>query len=87
MTPARKKKLRVSFDNKRPLYLVLDYVKLKNFNFFLKTLLRKKAAEELKREQERKAEERRKIIRERTGQPRNIEDANEGKFFKNQIKF
>ena len=41
--------------------------------------MRKKAAEELKREQERKAEERRKIIRERTGQPRNSENANEGK--------
>ena len=51
------------------------------------TLLRKKAAEELKREQERKAEERRKIIRERTGQPRNSEGANEGKLliFTNQL--
>lgn len=46
----------------------------------LQTLLRKKAAEELKREQERKAAERRKIISERTGQPRNIEDANEGSY-------
>lgn len=48
----------------------------------LRTLLRKKAAEELKREQERKAEERRKIIRERTGQPRNIDDANEAELMK-----
>jgi len=48
----------------------------------LRTLLRKKAAEELKREQERKAEERRKIIRERTGQPRNIEGANEAELMK-----
>ena len=56
----------------------------KNFSKFLKiqTLLRKKAAEELKREQERKAEERRKIISERTGQPRNIDDANEGAYQK-----
>jgi len=45
----------------------------------LRNLLRKKAAEELKKEQERKAEERRKIIRERTGEPKNVEDANEAK--------
>jgi hypothetical protein len=41
-------------------------------------LLRKKAAEELKKEQERKAAERRRIIGERCGKPKNIEDANEG---------
>jgi len=40
--------------------------------------LRKKAAEELKREQERKAEERRKIISQRTGNKKSIEGANEG---------
>jgi hypothetical protein len=40
--------------------------------------LRKKAAEELKREQERKAEERRKIIAQRAGQKKAIEGANEG---------
>jgi hypothetical protein len=42
-------------------------------------LLRKKAAEELKKEQERKAAERRRIIEERCGQPKNLDDANEGK--------
>ncbi len=51
------------------------------FVFFGKQqlLLRKKAAEELKKEQERKAAERRRIIEERCGQPKNLEDANEGK--------
>lgn len=44
----------------------------------LQTLLRKKAAEELKREQERKAEERKRMITERCGQPKDIENANEG---------
>ena len=41
-------------------------------------MLRKKAAEELKRVQEKRAEERRKIIRERTGEPKNTENANQG---------
>lgn len=41
-------------------------------------MLRKKAAEELKKEQERKAAERRRIIEERCGKPRNVDDANEG---------
>ncbi|CAG2111053.1 unnamed protein product [Medioppia subpectinata] len=41
------------------------------------SLLRKKAAEELKREQERKAEERRKIIGQRTGSKKPTEGANE----------
>ena len=45
----------------------------------MQLLLRKKAAEELKKEQERKAAERRRIIEERCGQPRDLEDANEGK--------
>lgn len=45
----------------------------------LRNLLRKKAAEELKREHERKAEERRKIIRQRTGEPKNLDGANEAK--------
>jgi hypothetical protein len=40
--------------------------------------LRKKAAEELKREQERKAEERRKIIAQRTGQKKPIDGLNDG---------
>jgi hypothetical protein len=42
-------------------------------------LLRKKAAEELKKEQERKAAERKRIIDERCGKPKKLEDANEGK--------
>jgi hypothetical protein len=41
-------------------------------------LLRKKAAEELKKEQERKAAERKRIIDERCGKPKNLEDSNEG---------
>merc|ERR1712128_159189 len=39
------------------------------------TLLRKKAAEEIKLEQERKAEERLRVIGERCGTKENIEDA------------
>jgi hypothetical protein len=42
-------------------------------------LLRKKAAEELKKEQERKAAERKRIIDERCGKPKSVVDANEGK--------
>jgi len=41
----------------------------------LRTLLRKKAAEELKKEQEFKAEERLRVIAERCGTKANIEDA------------
>ena len=40
-------------------------------------LLRKKAAEELKKEQERKAEERKRMIIQRTGKPKPLEDKNE----------
>lgn len=43
----------------------------------LRVLLRKKAAEELKREQERKAEERKRAITERTGTPKVLEGVNE----------
>merc|ERR1711950_110290 len=39
----------------------------------LRLPLRKKAAEELKKEQERKAAERRKVIDERCGQPKDID--------------
>merc|ERR1712157_645825 len=39
--------------------------------------LRKKAAEELKKEQERKAAERRKVIDERCGLPKDLENASE----------
>lgn len=42
-------------------------------------MLRKKAAEELKKEQERKAAERRRIIEERCGSPKDIDNASEGK--------
>lgn len=41
--------------------------------------MRKKAAEELKKEQERKAAERRRIIEERCGKAKIVDDANEGR--------
>ena len=41
----------------------------------LRTLLRKKAAEELKKEQERKAAERQRVISERCGTKKDIENA------------
>merc|ERR1712243_432452 len=41
----------------------------------LRTLLRKKAAEELKKEQERKAEERLRVIAERCGTKADLESA------------
>ena len=44
-------------------------------------LLRKKAAEELKKEQERKAQERRMVIDERCGQPKDLESASEGRIY------
>lgn len=44
----------------------------------LRLLLRKKAADELKREQERKAQERRRIIEQRCGKPKTLDGANEG---------
>jgi hypothetical protein len=47
--------------------------------FLVQLLLRKKAAEELKKEQERKAAERKRIIDQRCGKPKNVDDANEGK--------
>ena len=43
----------------------------------LRTLLRKKAAEELKKEQERKAAERTRTINERCGIKRDVESASE----------
>ncbi|TDG38364.1 hypothetical protein AWZ03_015214 [Drosophila navojoa] len=43
----------------------------------LRTLLRKKAAEELKREQERKAEERKRTIADRCGPAKDLEGINE----------
>ena len=49
------------------------------FPLFEQLLLRKKAAEELKKEQERKSAERRKVIDQRCGQPKNLDsmDASE----------
>ena len=41
-------------------------------------MLRKKAAEELKKEQERKMAERRRIIEQRCGQKKPVEGANDG---------
>lgn len=41
-------------------------------------MLRKKAAEELKKEQERKAAERRRIIEERCGKAKDLDNASEG---------
>merc|ERR1712157_38565 len=43
----------------------------------LRLLLRKKATEELKKEQEMKAAERRKVIDERCGQPKDLDSASE----------
>jgi len=43
----------------------------------LRTLLRALAAEELKKEQARKAAERQRILAERTGDPKDLENANE----------
>lgn len=40
-------------------------------------MIRKKAAEELRKEQERKAEERRRIIGERTGKAKKVDEKNE----------
>lgn len=82
MTPERKKKLRVS----KPIQM--DYISANqlvslanNSRSILGTfqlLLRKKAAEELKRQQEAKAAERRKVIAERTGEKKNTDNMNEG---------
>lgn len=46
----------------------------------LRTLLRKKAVEELKKEQERKSAERRKVIDQRCGQPKNLDSMDTGEF-------
>uniref|UniRef100_T1J8Y4 Troponin I n=1 Tax=Strigamia maritima TaxID=126957 RepID=T1J8Y4_STRMM len=48
----------------------------------LRVLLRKMAAEQLKAEQEKKAQERRKIIKERCGEPKAIDGANEAAIIK-----
>lgn len=49
-------------------------------------MLRKKAAEELKKEQERKAEERRRTIDQRCGQKKDLEGVNEGKNLRNDTQ-
>ena len=51
------------------------------------TLLRKKAAEELKKEQERKAEERRKTIAQRCGAPKELDGVNEGENLNDLVHF
>merc|ERR1712012_1517774 len=48
----------------------------------LRLLLRKKATEELKKEQEMKAAERRKVIDERCGKPKSLEGASEARLNK-----
>lgn len=47
-------------------------------NQFQKNLLRRKAAEEVKRQQEIRERERQKAISERTGKPKPTHDCNEG---------
>ncbi len=44
----------------------------------IQQLLRRKAADEVKRQQEIKEKERMRIIAERTGKPKSLADANEG---------
>ena len=76
MTPERKKKLRVGIfnhipiQNNRQIFYSLNrkYFVFKSFNYTIQLLLRKKAAEELKKEQELKAKERRKVIDQRCGE-------------------
>ena len=53
------------------------------FVVVLKQLLRRKAADEVKRQQEMKEKERQRVISERTGTPKSVNDAYEGrrKFF------
>ncbi len=46
----------------------------------IQQLLRRKAADEVKRQQEIKEKERMRIIAERTGKPKSLADANEGNF-------
>lgn len=75
MTPARKKKLRVS-------QLVMILISKFKINFTSKfntfqNLIRTLAAEELKKEQARKAAERKRILEERTGVPKNLDSMNE----------
>lgn len=84
MTPERKKKLRVSENTQKSTTtsLVVRSYKLISASYETvlghQLLLRKKAAEELKRQQETKANERRKVIAERTGEKKNTDDMNEG---------
>ncbi len=74
MTPERKKKLRV--DDAKSTIEGMDDETLELILFQL--LLRKKAAEELKKEQELKAAERRRVIDQRCGQPKNLDSCGEG---------
>lgn len=52
----------------------------------MQLLLRRKAAEELRKEQERKANERRWVIEERCGEPEDLEWASKGKNMSGNIK-
>ena len=62
MTPERKKKLRVITNHSPHELLPKEKKAFEDFTIFcFQLLLRKKAAEELKKEQERKAAERRKV--------------------------
>ena len=49
--------------------------------------MRKKAAEELKKEQEQKSAERRKVIDQRCGQSKKAEGLGEGKFIDLKFSF
>ena len=83
MTPERKKKLRVStilrFTINDPGFYSGTRNK-SNFKLIFQLLLRKKAAEELKKEQERKSAERRKVIDERCGSKKSLDGLGERKF-------
>ena len=71
--------MRYSQDNKLIYYEYQTIVLDNHCLIFVQLLLRKKAAEELKKEQERKAQERRMVIDERCGQPKDVESASEGR--------
>ena len=72
-----KRKFSVLKASSNSLNALPNYVSL---DLFVQLLLRKKAAEELKKEQERKAMERRKVIDERCGTAKDLESASEGNY-------
>lgn len=81
MTPERKKKLRVSSD----FNLNFNLNKTNTKKCKSQTLLRQKAAEELKREQERKATERREGIAKRIGTKQNLDGLSQGTAHKKSV--